>query len=111
MEQAEQQIPQKCMAEIHRFVQKLKEGGMAVDSTIETVTSLVDDTVKYTDKLTITGKFEKVRFDERTPEEVKIAAEEQKAALQAQADEVIAQVDSVIDVIDADIAKNITETP
>lgn len=96
----EQEMPQKYMSEIHRLIQKLKDGGMAVDSTVETVTTVVDGTVKYTDKLTITGKFEKVRFDERTPEEVKQALVEQKAQLEAQKDELITKVDEVIAVVD-----------
>jgi hypothetical protein len=100
MEQQEH-IPQKIMSEIHRLVQKLKDSGMAVDSNIETITTLVDDTVKYTDKLTITGKFEQVRFDTRTPEQVKEAMLEEKARLQAQADEVMAKVDEVIAVVDS----------
>lgn len=97
----QEQIAQKIMSEIHRLVQKLKEGGMGVDSTIGTTTSLVDGTVKYTDKLTITGNFEKVRFDTRTPDEVKQAAIEQKAQLKAQSDEVLAKVDEVISVVDS----------
>lgn len=97
----EQEMPQKYMSEIHRLIQKLKEGGMAVDSTVETVTTVVDGTVKYTDKLTITGKFEKVRFDERTPEEVKQALVEQKQQLEAQRDELITKVDEVIAVVDS----------
>lgn len=97
----QEQMPQKIMSEIHRLVQKLKEGGMGVDSTIGTTTSLVDGTVKYTDKLTITGKFEKVRFDTRTPAEVKEAAIEQKAQLKAQSDEVLAKVDEVIAIVDS----------
>jgi hypothetical protein len=76
----QEQIAQKIMSEIHRLVQKLKDGGMNVDSTVETVTTLVDDTVKYTDKLTLTGNFERVRFDTRTPEEVKAELLQEKQA-------------------------------
>ena len=100
-QEQQEQMAQKIMSEIHRLVQKLKEGGMAVNSTVETTTSVVDNTVKYTDKLTITGKFEKVRFDTRTPAEVKQAAIEQKAQLKAQSDEVLAKVDEVIAIVDS----------
>lgn len=96
----QEQIAQKIMSEIHRLVQKLKEGGMAVDSSVETVTSLVDSTVKYTDRLTITGKFEKVRFDTRTPEEVKAELVKQKQAIEAQKQEVVSKLDETIAVVD-----------
>lgn len=102
----EQEIPQKYMAEIHRFVQKLKDGGMAVDSTIETVTDVVDDTVKYTDKLTITGKIEKVRFETRSLEEVKAEAEAEKARVQEQADQLIGKIEEVIAVVEPKISKS-----
>jgi hypothetical protein len=97
--QQQEEIVQKIMGEIHRLVQKLKEGGMNVDSTIETVTSLVDDTVKYTDRLTISGTFEKVRFDTRTPEQVKASLEEQKQAIEAQRQEVVSKLDEAISVV------------
>lgn len=101
----EQEMPQKYMAEIHRFVQKLKDGGMAVDSTIETITTLVDDTVKYTDKLTITGNFEEVHFDKRTPEEVKTEAEAIKAKIQEEADIRVAEVDKIVTAVQPAISK------
>lgn len=83
-----------------------KDGGMAVDSSLETITTLVDDTVKYTDKLTITGKFEEVRFDKRTPEEVKTEAEAEKARVQEQADQLIGKIDEVIAVVEPEISKS-----
>ncbi len=104
-EQQQQEMPQKYMGEIHRWVQKLKDGGMAVDSTIETITTLVDDTVKYTDKLTITGNFEEVRFDKRTPEEVKTEAEAIKAKIQEEADKQVAEIDKVVTAVEPAISK------
>jgi hypothetical protein len=92
----EEQMAQKIMSEIHRLVQKLKEGGMAVDSTAETITTVIEGTVKYTDKLTLTGTFEKVRFDTRPVEEVKAEAEAIKAEIQAKSIEKIAEYDDII---------------
>ena len=96
----EEQMPQKIMSEIHRWVQKLKEGGMGVDSTIETVTSVVDGTVKYTDKLTITGQFEEVRFDKRPPEQVKAELVAQKEAIEVQRQQLVAKLDETIGVVE-----------
>jgi len=101
----EQDMPQKYMAEIHRFIQKLKEGGMAVDSSVDTQISVIDGTVKYTDSLTITGDITSVRFDPRPLDQVQAEAEKQKAAIQAQNDEVIAKVDEVITVVKAETGK------
>jgi hypothetical protein len=100
----QEQIAQKIMSEIHRLVQKLKDGGMNVDSTVETVTTLVDDTVKYTDKLTLTGNFERVRFDTRTPEEVKAELLQEKQAFELKVQESISKLDEKIAVVD--VAKN-----
>jgi hypothetical protein len=100
----EQEMPQKYMQEIHRFIQKLKEGGMAVDSTLSTQTKLVDDTIKYTDTLDITGIFKAVRFDPRPVAQVKEEAVAQKEAIQAQADAVKAQLDDVIAEVDLVVA-------
>jgi len=98
-EQQQQEMPQRLMSEIHRLVQKLKEGGINVDSTPNTEISVIDGTVKYTDSLTITGDIQAVRFDPRPLDQVKAEAEKQKAALQAQNDEVIAKVDEVINIV------------
>lgn len=103
--QQQEEMAQKIMSEIHRLVQKLKDGGMAVDSTVETVTTLVDGTVKYTDKLTITGKFERIRFDTRSPEEVKAELIKQKQAIEAQRQEVITKLDETIAVVDKPVKK------
>jgi hypothetical protein len=97
----EQLMPQKIMSEIHRLVQKLKESGMEVDSTLGTQTKLVDGTVKYTDSLDITGVFKTVRFDPRPVAQVKEEAVAQKEAIQAQADAVKAQLDDVIAEVDS----------
>lgn len=101
MQQAVDESPQKYMAEIHRLIQKLKDGGMAVDSTITTTTSIVDDTVKYTDSLVITGDIVKNRFDPRPLEDVKESALEEKSRIQAQSDKLIGEVDKVINLIDS----------
>lgn len=98
----EQEMPQKLMTEIHRYIQKLKEGGMEVDSTIKTDISVIDGTVKYTDSLTITGDIQAVRFDPRTLEQVQAEAEKQKADIQAQNDEMVAKVDEVINKVKAE---------
>lgn len=90
------QVVQKIMSEIHRLVQKLKEGGMTVDSSVDTKTTVIDETVKYTDSLTITGNFERVRFDTRSLEEIRAEAEKVKAEIQAQADIRIARADEVL---------------
>lgn len=64
-----------------------------------------DDTVKYTDKLTITGKFEEVRFDKRTPEEVKTEAEAVKAKIQEEADKQMAEIDKIVTAVEPAISK------
>ena len=101
MQEQQQEIPQRIMGEIHRLVQKLKEGGMSVNSTVETITTVVDDTVKYTDKLTITGDFEKVRFDPRPVTEVKQSLLEQKIEVETKVAEEVEKIDEVITKLDA----------
>lgn len=101
----EQDMPQKIMTEIHRLVQKLKEGGMAVDSALDTKTKVLDGTVKYTDSLTLTGKIEAIRLDPRSLEQVKEEHEAQKAEVQAQSDALIAKFDEVIAIVEPEIAK------
>ena len=96
----EQDMPQKYMAEIHRWVQKLKQSGMNVDSVIKTTTTVVEDTVKYVDSLVITGDFSVTRFDTRSLADVKADAENEKLKLQAQLNEQIAVVDEVISVVE-----------
>lgn len=103
MEQAQQEMPQKFMAEIVRLHNKLKEGGASSKAiTAETTTEVINDKLVYTDTL----KFDKTvlaqatRIDPRPLEEIKTAFEAEKTRIQEQADEVKAKADEVISVVD-----------
>lgn len=104
MEQAQQEMPQKYMAEIVRLHNKLKEGGASsIAITAETTTEVINDKLVYTDTL----KFDKTvlaqatRIDPRPLEDIKTAMQAEKNRVQAQADELKAKVDEVLTAVDA----------
>lgn len=105
----EQEMPQYIMMRIHELVQKCKDGGMLVDSTVDTNVKVVDGNVKYTDTLTITGKFEAIRLDTRPLEQIKEEQEVHKAKVQSQSDEMISKIDEVLDAVEPELVKVVPE--
>lgn len=104
MEQAQQEMPQKYMAEIVRLHNKLKEGGASsIAITAETTTEVINDKLVYTDELKIgnTVLASATRIDPRNLKDIKTAMQEEKTKVQEQASELVAKVDEVIAVVDA----------
>lgn len=99
MEQTQQEMPQKYMAEIVRWFNKLKEGGKtSTDLTLETTTKVVENQLVITYALkagNVTVAQDSI-VDPRPLADIKVAAEAERDRIEAQATELKAQVEEVI---------------
>lgn len=99
MEQTQQEMPQKYMAEIVRWFNKLKEGGKtSVDLTLETSPKVVEDKLVITYSLkagNVTVAQDSI-VDPRPLADIKVAAEAERDRIDAQATELKSQVEEVI---------------
>lgn len=96
----QKEFPVKIMLDIHRLVQKLKDIGMSVDSTVDTTVEKEANKIKYTDSLTITGDFVNVRLDERDVTQIKADAEAYKAQIEAETQERVEKIEQIITAAD-----------
>ena len=97
----EERIKANLLADLHKSVQRLRAGGMSVDSSLVNTTSVIDGRVSYTTTLTLTGDFSVTVVDERDLDVVRQEALEDKAELEAEAQEALAHLEDVIQAVES----------